>query len=74
MGEKLLKAVYCKSVDIKCEMHRFVQTYSSDQENEPAVDPDSKYTDSERTPASERITLIGLLDDLYLVVQPASKR
>ena len=74
MGEKLLKAVYCKSVDITCEMHRFIQIYSSDKEKEPAVDPESEYTDSERIATSDRITLTVLLDHLYLVLQPASSR
>ena len=74
MGEKLLKAVYCKIVDMKSEMLRFIRTYSSDKEKEDAVDPDSECTDSVHRAASERITSRVLMDHLYLVLQPGSLR
>ena len=47
VGEKLLKAVYCKAVEMKCEMHRLVWPYSSDQEKREAAAADlySDYTD-----------------------------
>ena len=77
VGKKLLKVVYFRLVETKCETNRLLKEwYKSCLEEllqqDEAILPDPNYSHIERAAASDHITLKDMLDSLYKVLQPGA--
>ena len=74
VGEKLLKAVYYRLVETKCETYRLLKEWDKScledlLQSDEAILPDPNYSDMERAAASDHITLKEMLDSMYKVLQ-----
>ena len=74
VGASLLKAVYCRLVEDRCESNRQMELRNTDclAALLPREDAGTNFTDIERIAASGHISLRDLLDSAYKVLPPGA--